>query len=775
MNRNRTLVSFALFMIVCAVFVWHALYYLPFTSDDALISLRYAKRFASGLGLTWTDGERVEGYTDLLWVLMNALLGHWLNDYLLSARIFGTLGGLLAIFFVSLTPPGLRIDTVRLMTGGMALALSASLAAWAVGGLEHSFMAGIIAAAFYFLLRGLNMETPDKKNLVISGFFFGLVAITRADGILFFGGSVLGIVLSLGIRKKMFIAVAIFSILPALIFGAQFIFRVFYYDAFVPNTALAKIAFNTQRLFLGLTYAKETFTYNGLLLIAGAVGVFLSIRKTLRHRWIIPSVCFVLWVTYIILVGGDIFHARRQLLPAFVPLAFLFSEGVAIRRADLKRYAIAAVVATAVLLGGHFWLQFKDPRCHELKELHFWEIDVEPVGKLLKKAFGRVKPLVAVDAAGALPFWCELPALDMLGLNDRYLATHPPKTFGKGGIGHELGDGQYLLRRSPDIVVFSSGLGNATAFWPGARQMSDTQTFKNNYVLATAKGVDASGEAVITMHIKRESTKIGIRRLPDEIRIPGVLFSASSRSPALLGKNDQLYTPINGRRSAQLLNIPVPEGTWQLSTRNPTPSSGHRIICEDGIVNKVGIYRPEAPVTITVSSATRLGIFIEPPQWLVDDISLYEVILKKVPDREATFRCVKKTTTQVVSLDALSVRKMDRTPWTHPDNIVFSEAGIKITFSEIDRPASLAVSLDSNDRYIVEYFYQGERLGTSTIEPDGTGGLHEYTVAIPEGVAAGTLDMVFITPDGGDNMYSIGHLFLHQSAAIQKHGKKEKV
>ena len=49
----------------------------PWIVDDAFISLRYAERFVAGDGLTWTDGEAVEGYSNLAWVLLCAALG-WL-------------------------------------------------------------------------------------------------------------------------------------------------------------------------------------------------------------------------------------------------------------------------------------------------------------------------------------------------------------------------------------------------------------------------------------------------------------------------------------------------------------------------------------------------------------------------------------------------------------------------------------------------------------------------------------------------------------------------
>src|SRR4029077_13682341 len=43
--------------------------------DDAMISMRYARNLAHGLGLVWNPGgARVEGYTDPLWVLFMSFI-----------------------------------------------------------------------------------------------------------------------------------------------------------------------------------------------------------------------------------------------------------------------------------------------------------------------------------------------------------------------------------------------------------------------------------------------------------------------------------------------------------------------------------------------------------------------------------------------------------------------------------------------------------------------------------------------------------------------------
>ena len=47
------------------------LYKLRFlTMDDAYISFRYARNLAEGLGFVYNAGERIEGYTNFLWVFL---------------------------------------------------------------------------------------------------------------------------------------------------------------------------------------------------------------------------------------------------------------------------------------------------------------------------------------------------------------------------------------------------------------------------------------------------------------------------------------------------------------------------------------------------------------------------------------------------------------------------------------------------------------------------------------------------------------------------------
>ena len=94
---RRALVAVGLVVPFTVLLVWHARHYLPFISDDALISLRYADRLIRGQGLTWTDGPPVEGYSNLLWILLVAAPGLVGVDLIDAARVIGIAATLVVI------------------------------------------------------------------------------------------------------------------------------------------------------------------------------------------------------------------------------------------------------------------------------------------------------------------------------------------------------------------------------------------------------------------------------------------------------------------------------------------------------------------------------------------------------------------------------------------------------------------------------------------------------------------------------------------------------
>jgi hypothetical protein len=109
-------------------------------------------------------------------------------------------------------------------------------------------------------------------------------------------------------------------------------------------------------------------------------------------------------------------------------------------------------------------------------------------GRVVGEWLGATYPkgtLVATNAAGSLPYYSDLPVIDMLGLTDRHIARARPDA--RQWIGHERGDGNYVLARRPAIVILGGPEGSAEP-WPflGDLQLATNPAFHRDYALRRA-------------------------------------------------------------------------------------------------------------------------------------------------------------------------------------------------------------------------------------------------------------------------------------------------
>ena len=243
----------------CLALLAHAARYYPFFSDDAFISLRYAQRLIDGAGLTWTGGERVEGYSNLLWVLACALLG-WLGvDLVVAARLLG-LAATVAVFgaLVRAFPVRDLRSCLPPLGAALALALSGPVAVWSIGGLEQPLLVALLAWAIALCLpqlaRGVApaREVREVREVVVPSVLLGLACWTRPDAPLF----AVAFAAAFALRRSWRAAVVLAAI-PLLFFSAQLAFRLWYYGDWVPNTAHVKLAFSSERMHQGLRYVGE--------------------------------------------------------------------------------------------------------------------------------------------------------------------------------------------------------------------------------------------------------------------------------------------------------------------------------------------------------------------------------------------------------------------------------------------------------------------------------------------------------------------------------------
>ncbi len=561
-------------LIFGGILAIRAAHFFPYFADDALISLRYAHRLLHGHGLTWTEGIRVEGYSNLLWILLSAFLGDFGIDLVVAVRLLGFV--CIITVFATISYAYLRNSSFRAIWLPLAatllfLSLNSSLAVWSIAGLETPLVAALLAVSVAQMISIL--ETDSSKERLLLSFTLALLCITRPDGPMF---TVACLFMLAGIDwlrsgNPLKAKTLVLLVFPSIFTASQLIFRILYYREFLPNIALVKIAPSKLHALSGWWYLRDGLSamspFSILALLS--LGSMLFIPQT-RRKGSFLLLLTILWSGYLIFIGGDVFPAYRQLMPLIVVFGFALLEGGLLWMRVLEqltfpplRYATGFLAL--LLLVPYIRNQYDDQEFkNAVKEQ--WEWRGKELGLILKKVFGAQQPLIAVTDAGAIPYWSELPALDMLGLNDYYLPRHPPKDFGERTIGHELGDGAYVLSRNPDLIIFHMGTGPLHRW---GQEMNEIPAFNKDYVLVSIR-LPVTSLVPSRVYVNRFSAKIGIKRSADSIEIPGFLFTGK-HAFATLSSSDQLVTSLSTGDTIRVTLDSLEVDRWSVGVKASEP------------------------------------------------------------------------------------------------------------------------------------------------------------------------------------------------------------
>lgn len=470
---------------------WQVAFAWPFFSDDSFITLRYAEHLLLGHGPVWNPGDRVEGYSNLLWLLLVAGLGALGCELVTAARLLGAFAVLASLWWLARLPRATNLRTAA--SAAMApllLASAAPLMGWTLGGLEGPLVLLWLVLGGTAVLR----LGPDasRRALLLASLPFALLCWTRPDGPLW--AATTGILLGGSLRR-----VVTFGLLPLLAVLLQLGFRLAFYGDFVPNTARVKVEGSAALLGTGLEYLGQgAWVCSGLLLPALSLPLLRrllpanSTRMPLRDchapalRLLLPT---ALWLGWLATVGGDHFPGYRMWLPALALPSVLVAATLRQPGSALRSLGLLCGLAGAA---ANVWLSRTDPLSTHVRSEHFeWRAEV--LGHSLRRAFAMPadqQPRLAVDAAGALPYCSGLPALDMLGLSDRTIATSKAPAWAAaaasgGGLvrqqGHLRGNGDYVMAQQPDLMLFGPPPGLPLPVFLSALQFEDDPRFLAGY------------------------------------------------------------------------------------------------------------------------------------------------------------------------------------------------------------------------------------------------------------------------------------------------------
>ena len=471
--------------VLAAGLFFHARSY-DYVVDDAYISFRYARNLVEGEGLVFNPGERVEGYTNFLWVMLIALGMKLGLDPAGLAKMLGFGFAVLTMLLVywHYGRIYLRRSWERMLPA-VLIAASPPIAVWAFGSLETTMFAFLVTGAILTHIdSGERTRVPLASSVLV-----GLSAITRPEGLVFAAILFADLLINPRLRRR-----AVVWLIPiALIYVPYFAWRYTYYGWLFPNTFYAKTGGGWNQFLRGLAYIRNFHFWPG-----GAVTLLALVPAVIRRnrKTLLPFFTLLVWSGYIMVIGGDGLAMYRFLVPV-LPICYLLSaegllllldrpgKAVSVFRGRPVRMVFAAVCILMVLsrsLGSSERDFVAEDR---IRVQGNWV----PIGKWLGD-YAKPGETLAVAVAGAIPYYSGLYTIDILGITDPHIAHVEIEQMGRGKAGHEKHDIDYVLARRPTYFFHYPFMVKRAvidrhqfeeSWYPGLAGLPDNQAFLSMY------------------------------------------------------------------------------------------------------------------------------------------------------------------------------------------------------------------------------------------------------------------------------------------------------
>jgi len=301
-------------------------------SDDAFFTFRTISNFAAGHGLVWNVGERVQIYTHPLWMFVLAAAVFFTHEFFYTGLAVSILVSIAAavVFarWIASTP-------MVAVLGIATLIVSKAYLDYSTSGLENplSHLLLVVYLAVYFGARG------SRWRVLTLFFIAALAAVNRLDLFLIYLPSLLYVLWKE--RSWRTLGLAGLGLLPWIVWE---VFSLVYYGFPLPNTAYAKLLSgipSREVLEQGYYYMLNSAKVDPITLVIVLAGVLASIIL-IRGSSIPIAIGVILYLVYIVRIGGDFMSGRFLTVPLLASLSIL-------SRIQLPdRWALAGLVLVVV-------------------------------------------------------------------------------------------------------------------------------------------------------------------------------------------------------------------------------------------------------------------------------------------------------------------------------------------------------------------------------------------------------------------------------------------
>lgn len=437
--------------VLVVVLVLSTIHQLMFATlaEDAFISLRYSANLAEGNGLVFNVGERVEGYSNLLWVVLVAA-PHALfdTDIVTTARVLGVLCTLGCVLIGYLLASRLTGKVGAGLLAATVIAAASSLAAYGPSGLE---------TPLFTLLMLLVLLAVQAGWAFGAGLLVALATMTRPDGVIV--AVVVGVwLIARAIRRGGWRAPLMYALGAVLLAAPWTVWRVAYYGHLMPNAIAAKSGASTSWLLAtGADYLAGFAIAAQALVVLLPVAVFALVKKRSLGMPALILTLAVVYICFFVATGGDWMPGWRFFAPAMplIAVGSIAAGAGAWHITSRAAPALAASVAGLLLVSSVWQPNFK----HTIDVWHAQVNDLADTGTWLREMLPS-GTVVATYANGALSYEAgtDITVVDLLGLTDEHIAREGERDLTKM-IGHQAQDYPYVINDRRPSVVLLSGTG----------------------------------------------------------------------------------------------------------------------------------------------------------------------------------------------------------------------------------------------------------------------------------------------------------------------------
>ncbi len=432
-------------MVICiAIYLYFVGRCCDCTVDDTFIAMRYAQNLMRGNGLVFNAGERVEGFSNPLWILIISFCTFLPIDLLVAIKGLGILCWIILLMIMQkMAQNHFDISAGVSFWMGTYLATSIGLVYFSISGLETIFFAMEILLMNYFLL---------ERRFLSASLACAAIILTRPEGILY----LLPLAAFLQREGQEQRYRYRFLLPPIVALLLLYTGRLLYYGEWLPNTFYVKIhpestllGYLLNHLIILIRYTYESFDSGQIILLFAVIYLLFFVNR--RHIGVVLTLgmaLFFIWFSSLDWMPFGRFY--QPAMPLIILLAFAGLEKmktwISSSFGRLRLIHICLALPT-ILNAVHAHYQIRALHAGETINPAMHSQNHIIVGRYLRE-IGSPQNWLVTNEIGAIGYYSGMQVMDMIGLTDKNI----PRLRQQGTLSDYAG---YIFAKNPKFVLLN--------------------------------------------------------------------------------------------------------------------------------------------------------------------------------------------------------------------------------------------------------------------------------------------------------------------------------